>query len=149
MIKNQLKLAYKKIKFYFFFKIYGHIKKIVSVFENKNFIVKKIKVNLKEKYNIYILKNCKIFSTTVNDTAYIKNNFLIKEPSYQFRVNKKKLVKNAKITSNFVIKNGTPNFLKKINGTVVSLLSGGASKANYWHWLMDTVLKIALLEKKN
>lgn len=148
MIKNQLKLAYKKIRFNFFFKIYGHIKSIVSVFENKNFIVKKIKVNLKEKYNIYILKNCKIFSTTVNDTAYIKNNFLIKEPSYQFRINKKKLVKNAKITSNFVIKNGTPSFLKKINGTVVSLLSGGASKANYWHWLMDTVLKIALLEKK-
>ncbi len=49
---------------------------------------------------------------------------------------------------NFVITNGTPRFLHKIEGSIFSILSGGASKVNYWHWLFDSIVKFAFLEKK-
>ena len=39
--------------------------------------------------------------------------------------------------------------LRNINGSVFSLLSGGAAKNNYWHWIFDTLPKIAILEKLN
>ena len=45
--------------------------------------------------------------------------------------------------------NGTPNFLKKIDGSVFSLLCGGAGKNNYWHWIFDVLPKIGILEKLN
>jgi capsular polysaccharide biosynthesis protein len=52
------------------------------------------------------------------------------------------------VKENFVIKNGTPRLLHKIEGRIFSILSGGASKVNYWHWLFDSLARFALLEKK-
>ena len=56
------------------------------------------------------------------------------------------LLKNR---DNFVVKNGTPKLIKEIKGSVFSLLSGGAAKNNYWHWMFDVLPKFGILEKSN
>ena len=38
--------------------------------------------------------------------------------------------------------------LKKINGNVLSLLSGGASRNNFTHWFTDVVPRIILFSKR-
>ena len=43
--------------------------------------------------------------------------------------------------------NGTPNIRKRVFGNIFSLLSGGAAKNNYWHWLFDVLPKFGILEK--
>ena len=56
---------------------------------------------------------------------------------------------NAKIEENDVLKYGTPRIKKKVRGTVLSLLSGGAANNNYFHWIYDVLPRLALCEKIN
>ena len=46
-----------------------------------------------------------------------------------------------------MIKNGTPKIISRFDGNVFSLLSGGAAKNNYWHWVFDVLPKFGILEK--
>jgi len=55
--------------------------------------------------------------------------------------------RNQKIDKNEVLKFGTPRFLKKVNGRLFSLLSGGAANNNYAHWLWDCISKFFLIKK--
>ena len=48
---------------------------------------------------------------------------------------------------NFVLKNGTPRILKKLNGSVLSLLTGGAGNKNYHHWMYDVLPRLSLCSK--
>ena len=43
--------------------------------------------------------------------------------------------------------NGTPNFKKKINGNVLSLLSGGAARDNFTHWFTDVIPRVILFKE--
>ena len=148
MIKK-IRFYAKLIKKYFFFNIYGSVKKSVSANREKRVSIKKICFNKKKIYNLYLIKNGRVFSNKVSDTAYFLDDNVIKEPSYQYRFNKKKQVVNGKINKNEVFNYGTPYFKKYINGTLISLLSGGAAKKNYWHWMYDTLPRLGLLEKAN
>ena len=148
MIKK-IRIYVKLIKKYFFFNIYGPVKKSVSANREKRVIIKKICFNKKKIYNLYLIKNGRVFSNKVSDTAYFLDDSVIKEPSYQYRLNKKKQVANAKINKNEVFNYGTPYFKKYINGSLISLLSGGAAKKNYWHWMFDTLPRLGLVEKSN
>ena len=145
---QKVKKKLKKIKKEFFFKINKKVIKIISVNRSKNIIIKKIKISNKD-YKIYLIKNGRVVSSNINDTAYIDDKYLIKEPSYQYRTNKKNLVFNAKTKINDVLNTGIPFFEKKIDGFLISLLSGGAAKKNYWHWMLDTLPKVGILEKAN
>ena len=127
--------------------IYGKIKKTINIKSVKKNIIKKILFEHKISYNFYNIPNGRLYTTSVHDTAFIQNNNLIIEPTYQFRIDKNDRVINGKINQNTVILNGTPKLIKKINGSVYSLLSGGGAKNNYWHWIFDVVPKIAILEK--
>ncbi|MDC0902868.1 glycosyltransferase family 61 protein [Pelagibacteraceae bacterium] len=145
-----IKLSKKGIKLikYSLFKImYGEIKKIIRPQSDKNIILNKAILENSKSYNCYNISNGRIFSDTVNNTAYILKDCLIKDVSYQFKLKKNLQIINGNTSDNFVIKNGTPKILKKINGTVFSLLSGGAAKNNYWHWIFDVLPKLAILEK--
>ena len=56
---------------------------------------------------------------------------------------------NGKLTSskrNFVIKKGTPYFLKRFKGTVLSLAQGASGDKNYFHWLFDILPKIIITQ---
>jgi len=147
--KKILLNIYRNFKYLIYKLLYGGIKKIITAKKNKKINIKKINFTSSVSYNMYGISNGRLYSDTTNDTAFILNNNLIKEPSFQYRFQKDFKIINGNINTNFVINNGTPNLIKKINGNVFSLLTGGAGKNNYWHWLFDVLPRIGILEKSN
>ncbi len=139
----------KLIRYFIFKLIYGKIDKVIKFKKNKKISSKKVSFSDRYKYNFYKIKNGRVYSDTINNTAYLIGNSLIKEPSYQYKLKKNLQIVNGNILDNFVLRNGTPKILRNINGSVFSLLSGGAAKNNYWHWIFDSLPKIAILEKLN
>ncbi|MDA9091673.1 glycosyltransferase family 61 protein [Pelagibacteraceae bacterium] len=137
---------FKNLIFYFF---YGKIKKTIKA--KNSLSVKLVKIILEKKYsyNIFEIRNSILYNGSVHDCAIIADNRIIKEPSYQYRQNKNKDVINGKISKNISLKVGTPKIRKKISSTVFSMLSGGAGKNNYFHWLFDVLPRIAILENYN
>lgn len=137
----------KKIKILLFKKIYPQDYKICKVKKIKFISHKKISFNKKIFYNFFTIPNCRLYTDTVNDAAFIYNNNLLREPSYQYRIGRNDKIINGNIKKNFVLINGTPNIRKRVFGNIFSLLSGGAAKNNYWHWLFDVLPKFGILEK--
>ena len=145
----------KKIKiiFYTVFKlIYGSVTTSRHVSELNDAKIIKCEIDDKFMYNIYSLKDVRLYTNRVHDMSVIKDNILIEGPSYQLRnlnSQKKGAMDNAKIEENDVLKYGTPRVKRKIRGTVLSLLSGGAANNNYFHWMYDVLPRLALCEKLN
>ena len=101
-------------------------------------------------YKVFNIKNCRLFTTSVHDQAVIIGNKLISGPSFQLRVKEDDKLfarNNGHISENIVLKIGTPRILRKKSGKVFSLLSGGAAKTNYFHWLFEILPKIKILEE--
>jgi len=140
---------FKLIKYFIFKLIYGKVTKVIKPQNSKKIILKKIPFANSNIYNFYSILKGRVYSDTVNNAAYILDNSLIKDASYQYKLKKNLQIINGNIFDNFVIKHGTPKILKKIEGSVFSLLSGGAAKNNYWHWIFDVLPKIGILEKLN
>ena len=149
MKKKILVNTCRRCKYWVFKLFYGNIKTVLSAKKNKKINIKKISFKGNCQYKLYNIPNGRLYTDTVNDTAFIANNSLIKEPSFQFRFKKNLQIVNGLAHKNFVLKNGTPNILKKIEGNVFSLLTGGAGKNNYWHWLFDVLPRIGILDKSN
>ena len=82
------------------FKIYN--------FNNDNF-VQKIKIKKFKNVNVFIIKKGKVFTNSNEDAAYLKDNLVLAEPSYQYRNSK-----NLNIKKNFIFKNGINRLKKKI-----------------------------------
>ena len=104
-------------------------------FEDKSFTL---------KYSIFFSSNSRLYTDRIHDTAIIKNNLLIDKPSFQLRNN----VNDDDVTKNIVLKNGTPYIMRKLNGTILSLLTGGGGNDNFFHWLFDVLPRIGIVEKK-
>ena len=134
-----MKKLYKLLVSKFFKISYGSIKSVHN--KSKSFLLKSI-INENKKYIIYKIPNCRIYTTTIHDAAYLKDNKIIKDMSFQIRKNV-----NANIKKNIVFSIGTPKMLKKINGSVMSLLTGGAGNDNYWHWMYDSISRIGIIEE--
>ena len=96
----------------------------------------------KKKQFIYFINNCSIITNSVDDAAYITNNSIIEGPSYQYRNSKNTSVKN-----NFIFNKLTFKFKKKIKGNLISIISGGAAKHNYGHWLFDVLSRLLIIKK--
>ena len=145
MIKKKIKLYYKNFVSKTFEKIHGKVflKKntlsLLKVFHINDLFFKSYE---NKKYNIYKVKNGRIFTDNHENVAIIKNNILIPKLSFQ-QVNGK--LENAKYNS--VIRNGTPSLLKKYPGTVLNLEQGGSGN-NYFHFFFDIIPKIYLIKKK-
>tara|TARA_B100001059_G_scaffold197986_1_gene203669 strand:- start:2147 stop:3244 length:1098 start_codon:yes stop_codon:yes gene_type:complete len=122
--------------------IYGKITNSIKAKKNSLIEVLISKVD-NSFYTIFKIKNCRIYTDTVTDTAFILDNSIIEGPSFQHREGK-----NAEVIKNIVITKGTPRLKKKIKGTVFSLLTGGGGNSNYWHWLLDVLPRINILESK-
>ena len=142
-IKKKLILRFKVIGYSLWTIIYGKIKGVIDSENHDSIKVVKSLLNKDISYKIFKIKNCRIYTDTINDTAFITENKIIKGPSFQIRN-----VKNADINENIVFNKGTPNFKRKLSGSVFSLLTGGAGNANYWHWLFDVLPRLKIIEKK-
>ncbi len=131
---------YKELVSFFFKIVYGRI----NYFKNKNRCLKIHKVKKdKRNYKIFEIENCRIYTDTVHDTAFINKNRIINQVSFQLR----NLV-NSNIKNNLVLKNGTPKFLKTLDSPLLCILSGGAGNNNYWHWMYDVLPRIGITEDK-
>ena len=124
------KILYGKIEFKNNFR--GNIQRIYL--KNNNF-----KKGKKKRYCISILTNGRICTDSVEQVAYILDNKILSNLSYT-QINGKL----ASSKRNFVIKKGTPYFLKKYKGTVLSLVQGASGDKNYFHWLFDILPKIII-----
>ena len=147
--KNNFKNFYKFLVKKFFILIYGSITIAPKNILDRNLKIQEISIE-KIVYKVFSIKNCRLFSTSVHDQAVIIDNKIISGPSFQLRVKEgDKLFarNNGHISENIVLKIGTPRVLKKKKGKVFSLLSGGAAKTNYFHWLFEILPKIKILDE--
>ena len=147
MIKKYLQKIFKKISYSFFFKIYGSIDSSIKSNEDSRIKVKIAKIEKNISYRVYIISNGRLYTDRIHDTAAILDNKIIEGPSFQLRPGLEFPIQFSKINDNIVFEKGTPRKLKKLNGSVLSLLTGGAGNNNYWHWLYDVLPKFALCSK--
>jgi len=139
-IKFMLKKIYRIIVINYFKILYGKVE------YKKNFRgdVQRIYIknsNIKKKYCLSILKNGRICTDSVEQVAYILDDKILDDLSYTQI--------NGKLSSskrNFVIKKGTPYFLKRFKGNVLSLAQGASGDKNYFHWLFDILPKIIITQ---
>ncbi len=144
-----LKNLYKFTVQIIFKLIYGEIRVASNIEIDQSLNVNKIKID-EISYNIFKIKKSRLFTTSVHDQSIIVDNKLISGPSFQLRVKEgDKLFarNNADIKENISLKIGTPRFRKKLKGKVFSLLSGGAAKTNYFHWLFEILPKLEIVKR--
>ncbi len=141
-IKSVVKKLYRYLVKIFFFILYGKVN-IINKTNSKikikiinNFKIKKFNSS---NYKIYSIKNGRVCTDGVEQVAYISEKNIIKEISYTQIKGKLVSAKN-----NFVINKGTPYFLKKFNGNVLSLCQGASGDSNYFHWMFDILPKIKI-----
>ena len=141
MIKKRIKKVYRFIIYSFFFLIYKKPKIFLKKFKELSYKIFNIKIK-NNKYYLFRIANGRIYTNTIDDTAYISGDYLLKGPSFQYRNGI-----NSQIEDNICLKIGTPRFLKKVKGKVLSLLAGGGANVNYHHWLFDVLPKLYLYKK--
>jgi capsular polysaccharide biosynthesis protein len=154
MVKNinkKIQTIVKKIFQIIFILIYGRIKSILNPINSDKVTIKEVN---KENhiYKIYIVNKGRLYTDTIDDTAVIIDNQILDGPSYQLRPDINNILSprnNAKVNDNIVFTKGTPRIKKRINGSVISLLSGGGANANYFHWLYDVLPRLSLYEELN
>ena len=142
MIKKKIQNIYKNIVYSIFKIFYGDIKGITKLDKTKGEIVDVV-IDQKYRYKLYICKKARMYTDTIHDTAFIKDNHIIDGPSFQFRNN---IMANC--NENSIFNKGTPRIKKKINGKVFSLLTGGGGNYNYYHWLFDVLPRLFILKNK-
>ena len=141
--KKKLQKLFKKFSYGLFKLIYGSINGYQDINKTPESKVIISEINKDFRYKIYIVKKARLYTDTINDTAVIHSQKVIKEPSFQIRN-----TIFSTVEKNIVFEKGTPRFQKKLNGRVVSLLSGGAGNYNYWHWLFDILPRIKIVANK-
>jgi len=143
VIKKFLQNTFKKI-FYSIFKIfYGEIATSIKVNEDNRIKLKNICLEENLNYKIYFIKESRLYTDRIHDTAIIIDNKIVDGPSFQLRKN----LANSKVNENIVFEKGTARIVRKLNGSVMSLLTGGGGNSNYWHWLFDVLPRLKICEK--
>ena len=142
-IKKKLQFVFKQLAYQILFWLNGKIQGIIKPSNDSRIIIKKVNLDENLFYNIFSINSGRLYTDTINDTAFILENKIIEGPSFQLRN-----VKNAKCEENIVFEKGTPRLKKKLQGNVFSLLTGGAGNSNYWHWLFDVLPRLEILSKK-
>ncbi len=143
--KKSFQNFFKFISYSLFKILYGSVEGIIDPNNNDEIEIKFVKKNGKINYNVYKVKNGRLYTDRIHDTAIIKNNKIIKGPSFQFRTDNSRVI-NGNVKENIIFTKGTPRLQKKINGKVLSLLTGGGGNDNYWHWLFDVLPRIDICE---
>ena len=146
MIKKFLQKIFKKISYAIFLKIYGKIEKSIDCSQDKRIKVKIVNIDKDLSYRVYNISNGRLYTDRIHDTAVLLDNKIIEEPSFQLRY-EGPLIHNSNIKDNIVFKKGTPRKLRNLNGSVLSLLTGGAGNESYYHWLSDVLPRLGLCDR--
>ena len=142
-IKKIFQSIFKNIAIIIFKLIYGKVKENNDYKSNLKYFKEEINFEgCKSTYNLFKINNARLYTDRIQDTAIIKDNIIVEEASFQLRNNF-----NSTVNKNIVIKKGTPRFLKKLNGNVLSLLAGGGGNSNYFHWFFDVLPRLGIFEK--
>lgn len=141
-IKKNLQDLFKKFFYKIFLLFYGNIKGKVNWRKDSRINVTESYKENKFKYKIFKIKNSRLYTDRIHDAAIILDNLIVEGPSYQLRP-----INNARVEDNIVFKKGTPRKKRKLKGTILSLLTGGAGNSNYFHWMYDVLPRIAICEK--
>ncbi len=147
MIKKYLIKIFKKISYGFFLKIYGSIEKSIKDSEDSRIKVNNVNIDKGPSYKVYVITDGRLYTDRIQDTAAILDNKIIEGPSFQLRKRSDVTMFNSNIKDNIVFYKGTPRRLRNLDGSVLSLLTGGAGNNNYWHWLFDVLPRIGLHNK--
>jgi len=144
VIKKNLQNIFKKFAYNIFIIFHGKIDNSIKPNDHD-----KIKTNVTTKeedinYKVYKIENGRLYTDRIHDTAVIIDNKIIEGPSFQFRRTNDSIIYNSKIDENIAFTKGTPRKMKKLDGTVLSLLTGGGGNDNYWHWMFDVLPRISL-----
>ena len=112
----------------------------------------RIKVDVVNKeqgisYKVYKISSGRLYTDRVHDTAVLLDNKIIKGPSFQIRGGFESDIFNSEAKKNIVFDKGTPRKLRNLNGSVLSLLTGGAGNNNYWHWIFDVLPRFGICSK--
>ena len=140
-IKKKLQKYFKNFFYKIFFLFYGKIKGKIIAKENRKIKIEKVFKEANFEYNIFVIQDGRLYTDRIQDTAIIMNNFIIEGPSHQLRP-----INNANVEQNIIFEKGTPRLKKKLNGTVISLLTGGGGNVNYSHWLFDVLPRLGIYE---
>ena len=140
-IKKLGKVLFQNLGHQLFFLLYGKINGITKPDKEKKITIRISNLD-NHNYKVYQVEGGRLYTDTINDTAIILDSKIVDGPSFQLRP-----VKNADVKDNIVFKKGTPRIKKKINGNVLSLLTGGAGNSNYWHWMFDVLPRLGILQK--
>tara|TARA_B100000029_G_scaffold485842_1_gene539569 strand:- start:4730 stop:5851 length:1122 start_codon:yes stop_codon:yes gene_type:complete len=143
VIKKFLQNIFKKISYYIFLKIYGRIEKSIKSNSDKRIFIADANFEGELKYKVYKIDRGRLYTDRIQDAAVILDNKIIEGPSFQLRKNN-----NSIIADNVVFEKGTPRIIKKLDGTVLSLLTGGGGNENYWHWLYDVLPRLEICNKE-
>ena len=146
MIKKFLQKIFKQISYTIFFKIYGKIEKSIDCSQDKRIKVKVVNMDEDLSYRVYNISNGRLYTDRIHDTAILLDNKIIEEPSFQLRY-EGPFIYNSKVKDNIVFKKGTPRKLRNLNGSVLSLLTGGGGNENYSHWLFDVLPRLGLCDR--
>jgi capsular polysaccharide biosynthesis protein len=147
VIKKFLQKIFKVISYGIFFKIYGKVEKSIDSSEDDRIKVEIINIDKNLKYRVYNIDSGRLYTDRVHDTAVLVDNKIIEGPSFQLRQTRDLRIYNSKIRENIVFTKGTPRKLRNLNGSILSLLTGGGGNNNYWHWLFDVLPRLALCSK--
>ena len=143
MIRKFLQKIFKIVSYEIYLKIHGKIEKSINCSQDKRIKVKIVNKDKDLSYRVFNITNGRLYTDRIHDTAVLLDNKIIEEPSFQLRY-KDLSIWDSSIKNNIVIKKGTPRKLKKLNGSVLSLLTGGGGNDNYWHWLFDVLPRLSL-----
>ena len=157
MISKFLQKIFKIVSYNLFFILYGKITKPLVESIDTRIIIETVNIEKDLIYKVYKIKEGRLYTDRVHDTAIMLDNKIMNGPSFQYRYTKDSYtnvynssytkIYNSNVKDNVVFKIGTPRILSNLNGVVLSLLSGGAGNSNYWHWLFDVLPRIALCNK--
>ena len=128
-IKKIFQIICKNAGIFIFKLIYGKVKVGNKSDSNSKYLKKEINFDgCKNIYNLFTINNARLYTDRIQDTAIIKDNTIVDGASFQLRNNF-----NSTIDKNIVIRKGTPRFKKKLNGSILSLLTGGGGNNNFFH----------------
>ena len=132
-----LKTTYKNVLKHIFFKINKPY--LLNKNHKNSYLEKKVSIG-KKNYKIFTLKNGSIYmDTSESKYFYIYRNFILPNLSID--------IKGLRRNSN-IFKYGITKFCKKFDIDVISIVSGRDAKDNYYHWLIDVLPRLIILEKE-